>query len=57
MVNYYLQAFSFLALFLFIGMIVYFLLARYVFLWPSHGDVAPAGGKSASKAEDYAPKE
>jgi hypothetical protein len=53
-----LQAFSFFALFLFIGMIVYFFLAKYhVFLWPSHGDEAPAGRKSNSKAEDYAPEE
>ena len=51
------QAFSFFALLLFIGMIVYFLLAKYVLLWPSHGDEPPAGRKSDSKAEDYAPEE
>ena len=36
-----LQAFSFLALFLFIGMLVYFFAARYVLRWSTHGEKPP----------------
>ena len=38
------QAFSFLSLFLFIGMLVYFFAARYALRWPSHGEKAPNKG-------------
>ena len=40
-VIFYLQAFSFLSLFLFIGMLGYFFAARYALKWPSHGEDPP----------------
>lgn len=36
-----LQAFSFLALFLFVGMLIYFFVARYVLRWTTHGENPP----------------
>jgi hypothetical protein len=35
------QAFSFLSLFLFVGMLGYFFAARYALKWPSHGEDPP----------------
>jgi hypothetical protein len=38
---FHMQAFSFLSLFLFIGMLGYFFAARYALKWPSHGEDPP----------------
>ena len=43
-----LQAFSFFTMLLSIGMIFYFIVARYVFKWSTHGEQAPKGQASSA---------
>ena len=55
------QAFSFLSLFLFVGMIGYFFVARYLLKWSTHGETGGSshsvtgGDKSASQDEADGP--
>ena len=54
------QVFSIITLVLFLGMIGYFLVAKYVFYWSSHGDAAPeepADPEPPSTDGNNAPKE
>ena len=45
----HLQAFSFFSLFLFVGMIGYFFVARYVLKWTTHGEQVSSAGATSSQ--------
>lgn len=46
--DFILQAFSFFSLFLFIGMIAYFFIARYILKWTTHGEKVAARSSAES---------